>query len=217
MGDNFNDIKELNAKLNESIRKLKTTGIAEDIKELKRKIDEAVREKSIGSFWTRTRTFKKLCKWAFKTCNNPCQKEEKRLTKSELYSSLLLVYLNIAKYAGPAACYPPSREAFSTLFDACDVDKSGDICEEEFTTIMIILTSQMTWRIFIFYALAILMVPQISIWIVNAFAFLEFEMAWLYKLPLAETLFSPESIVSCIMVSFVIPYVWMDSLFQKKP
>lgn len=109
-----------------------------------------------GSFWTRTKAFRRLCQWAFKACDT---NQTKSLTKDELYSGLLLVYINIAKYAGPAACYPPSRCVVDALFDACDLNKSGDICEEEFVSILIVLTSQMTWRIVTYYIFLIMMLP----------------------------------------------------------
>jgi len=97
-----------------------------------------------------------LCKWAFDTCD---RNKTKHLSKEELYSGLLLVYINIARYAGPAACYPPSRDIVDTLFDACDVDNSGTICEDEFDSIMIILSSQMTSRIVTYIVFLILLLP----------------------------------------------------------
>ena len=33
--------------------------------------------------------------------------------------------VNLAKYAGPAACYPPTRAVVDQLFDAADADHSG--------------------------------------------------------------------------------------------
>ena len=41
-------------------------------------------------------------KWAFKVCD---QNGSGRINKTELYTGMLLVYLNLAKYVGPAACY----------------------------------------------------------------------------------------------------------------
>ena len=72
--------------------------------------------------------FKRLCQWAFNMCD---KSKNKTLSKEELYSGLLLVYINLAKYAGPAACHPPTQEVVDMLFDACDNDNSGDICEKE--------------------------------------------------------------------------------------
>ena len=122
------------------------------------RMNQSIEKKSLGSFWTRTKAFKKLCQKAFKACDTS---NSGRLSKEELYSGLLLVYINIAKYAGPAACYPPSRKVVNDLFDACDENESGDICEQEFVSIIIILSSQMTWRIATYYLFLILMLPYV--------------------------------------------------------
>ena len=55
-----------------------------------------------GTLLTRTKAFKKLTKWAFQVCDN---NHTGSINKTELYAGFLLVHLNLAKYAGPAACY----------------------------------------------------------------------------------------------------------------
>lgn len=47
------------------------------------------------------------------------------------------------------------------LFEASDDDHSGGIDQEEFTSIMVILCSQITSRILSYYAILILLVPYI--------------------------------------------------------
>jgi Ca2+-binding EF-hand superfamily protein len=47
------------------------------------------------------------------------------------------VHLNLAKYAGPAACYPATRQVVDQLFLASDDDNSGGIDENEFVNIMV--------------------------------------------------------------------------------
>lgn len=127
------------------------------IKDIMDRVRELKKKKKVsGSYWTRTKSFQKLCHWAFHTCDTS---QTNHLSKDELYSGLLLVYINIARYAGPAACYPPSREVVDTLFDACDVDNSGSIEKDEFVSIMVILSSQLTSRIVTYYVFLILLLP----------------------------------------------------------
>jgi EF hand len=70
--------------------------------------------------------------------------------------------LNLAKYAGPAACYPPSRQVCNAMFEAADVDCSGTIDREEFTHIMSVLCAQILSRIVVYYIILILLVPVIA-------------------------------------------------------
>lgn len=107
---------------------------------------------------TSTKAFQKLCKWAFDVCDS---NGTGSINETELYAGFLLVHLNLAKYAGPAACYPPPRSVVNQLFEASDDDNSGGIDEEEFTSIMVILCSQITSRILAYYAILILLVPYI--------------------------------------------------------
>jgi hypothetical protein len=55
-----------------------------------------------GNVLTRSKPFRKLATWAFSVCDSDKTGE---VGKTELYCGLLLVHLNLAKYAGPAACY----------------------------------------------------------------------------------------------------------------
>ena len=94
----------------------------------------ATANKGSSSFLTRSKTFEKLAKWAFSMCNS--DKETGKINKTELYAGILLVHLNLAKYAGPAACYPPSRATVENLFDLIDEDQSQAIDEREFIQIL---------------------------------------------------------------------------------
>jgi hypothetical protein len=58
--------------------------------------------KGSGNVLTRSKPFGKLAQWAFSVCDSDNTGE---VGKTELYCGLLLVHLNLAKYAGPAACY----------------------------------------------------------------------------------------------------------------
>lgn len=106
----------------------------------------------------RTGAFRKLCKWAFDICDSDGTGE---IDKTELYAGLLLVHINLAKYAGPAACYPPSRVVVEKLFDASDDNHSCGIDEEEFRLIMVIMCSQITFRIIAYYFFLIFIVPYL--------------------------------------------------------
>jgi hypothetical protein len=55
-----------------------------------------------GNFLTSSKAFKSLCKWAFDVCDS---NGTGAINETELYAGFLLVHLNLAKYAGPAACY----------------------------------------------------------------------------------------------------------------
>jgi hypothetical protein len=62
---------------------------------------------------------------------------------------------------------PPPRAVVDSLFEASDHDKSGGIDQEEFARIMVILTSQITSRIAVYYSILILLVPYIASVIIN--------------------------------------------------
>lgn len=146
-----------------------------------------------------------------------------------------MVYLKIAKYAGPAACYPPDREVVDALFDTCNVDKCGEICCNEFVTIMVVLSSQLTWRILTFYAMIITLVPYIVMWAVqvlhivgadDSFLRLDYYLSSYAPFPInrivdlvPDSVWAnlPQSIVSCGILSFALPYCWdsMDAYFQE--
>jgi hypothetical protein len=124
----------------------------------------STRAKESGSFLTRSRAFKKLTKWAFSVCDSD---KTGQLGKSELFAGLLLVHINLAKYAGAAACYPPSREVVEELFDASDDDHSGYIDEEEFTSIVVICCGQIFSRILVYYSILVVLAPYLAGYIVS--------------------------------------------------
>ena len=68
----------------------------------------------------------------------------------------------MAKYAGPAACYPPTRAVCNQLFDAADKNQSGGIDREEFVKIMGITCAQILSRILVYYLVLILLVPFLA-------------------------------------------------------
>jgi hypothetical protein len=109
-----------------------------------------------SSILTRTRPFKKLAKWAFDACDAD---DKGRISKDELYAGILLVHIQLAKYVGVAACFPPTRQVCDQLFQASDDDGSGFIDQAEFTQILVICCAQILSRIVVYFTLMILLVP----------------------------------------------------------
>lgn len=112
-----------------------------------------------STFVTRSAAFKRLAKWAFEVCDDD---STGKITQSELYAGILLVHVNLAKYAGAAACYPPTREVCDQLFIAADADQSGTIDEAEFLEIVQICSVDIAGRIVVYYGILILLVPYVA-------------------------------------------------------
>ncbi len=55
-----------------------------------------------GNILTRSKPFLSLVDKAYAVCDNDMKGE---VSRNEMYAGLLLVHLNLAKYAGAAACY----------------------------------------------------------------------------------------------------------------
>jgi EF hand len=124
---------------------------------------------------TRTKSFRRLTKWAFVQCD---ASGNGKLTKTELYGGILLVHLQLAKYAGAAACYPPSKIVIDQLFDASDDDKSGYIDEDEFIKIMVICCAQIASRIIVYFAILVLLANVLAEYIITGLANLDEYMGW---------------------------------------
>ena len=107
--------------------------------------------------WTRSKNFKKLTDWAFKTIDADGSGQ---VDKKELYTGLLMIHLKLATYAGPAACRPATREYCEKIFDQMDVDKSGELDREEFTEVMQIVCAQVFTRVTIQWTMTLMIVPM---------------------------------------------------------
>jgi preprotein translocase subunit SecG len=114
---------------------------------------------SASSILTRTRAFERLSKWSFTVCDSD---ETGQIGKAELYAGILLVHINLAKYAGAAACYPPSRHVVDDLFLSADKDLSGYIEENEFLEIIKVCSVDIASRIVVYYSILILLVPYLA-------------------------------------------------------
>jgi len=110
-----------------------------------------------GNIWTRSKNFKKLTDWAFKTIDADGSGQ---VDKKELYTGLLMIHLKLATYAGPAACRPATREYCEKIFDEMDVDKSGELDRSEFEEVMQIVCAQVFTRVSIQWTMTLMIVPM---------------------------------------------------------
>ncbi|GMH98538.1 hypothetical protein TrST_g7047 [Triparma strigata] len=85
-----------------------------------------------------------------------------RLDSTELYSGVLLIQLELAKYFGPAACKPPSRQQVDEMFWTFDSDSSGDLDKNEFCNLLQILLSNIAGRVLFQFAMTIALVPFLA-------------------------------------------------------
>lgn len=157
---------------------------------------------------TRSKAFKSLVDKVFTACDTSKSGD---VSKSELYVGLLSVHITLARYAGPAACFPPSREVSDQLFEAADVDNSGGISKTEFENILMVLCAQILSRMMVYYGVLILFVP------------------WFAKKAIHETNFTTtipkggylemaaEQIISISIFMLAIPLIWnaIDSKTEK--
>ena len=124
-----------------------------------------------SSILTNTAAFRRLARWAFGVCDND---KTGRINQDEMYAGILLVHVNLAKYAGAAACYPPTRAVVDELFVGADKDHSGTIDEEEFLEIVKICSVDIASRIIVYYSILILLVPYIA----DAIVWILFQFGW---------------------------------------
>jgi len=89
------------------------------------------------------------------------------IDEAELYAGLLLVHLNLAKHAGPAACYPPTRKVCDRLFENADRDQTGGIDRTEFQIIVGLMCAQILSRMLVYYIVLILCVPILATFVVK--------------------------------------------------
>lgn len=173
------------------------------------------------SFLTRTAVFQRVAKSAFRECDTD---STGAINKTELYAGILLVHVKLAKYAGAAACYPPTRQVIDALFDASDADKSGSIEEEEFKRILMICCAQILSRIVVYYSIIIMLVPYVADALVKGFFNIDDYMGWKsddgqHKYPAIEWIEKilgwgtvAERVVSLMLFFLFIPmfFDWID-------
>ncbi|KAG7344590.1 EF hand domain containing protein [Nitzschia inconspicua] len=113
----------------------------------------------ISNLLTRSKPFQIIVQKAFHDMD---YQRNGHVDKLELYTGVLMVHLKLAKYAGPAACYPPTKQVCDQLFDAADVDNSGFINQQEFSSILRVLCAQILFRMAVYYIILILLVPFVA-------------------------------------------------------
>ena len=173
------------------------------------------------SFLTGTAAFQRLAKSAFHECDVD---STGAINKTELYAGILLVHVKLAKYAGAAACYPPTRQVIDALFDASDADKSGSIEEDEFKRILMICCAQILGRIVVYYSIIIMLVPYVADALVKGVFSIDDYMGWKsndgqHKYPAIEWIEKilgwgtiAERVVSLMLFFLFIPmfFDWID-------
>ncbi len=106
--------------------------------------------------WTRTHAMRRLSDWAFEVCD---VEGTGRIDKRAFYTGMLLVHLNLAKYAGVAACSPMNRTQVDELFELADQDRTGLLNKQEFTDAIIVSTARITSRILIYWVIILFAIP----------------------------------------------------------
>ena len=84
------------------------------------------------------------------------------LDSAELYSGVLLIHLELAKYFGPAACKPPSRSQVTSLFHQYDTDRSSTLSRPEFTSLCVLLLSNIAGRVAFQLLVTIALLPALA-------------------------------------------------------
>jgi hypothetical protein len=146
-----------------------------------------------------------------------------------MYAGILLVHVNLAKYAGAAACYPPTRAVVHDLFQGADADNSGTIDEKEFLEIVKVCSVDIASRIMVYYSLLILLVPYLADVIVFVVFQLDDWMGWelkdLEQNPILQMLHNVvswkdmmDSTVSMALFFLVIPMIFdtIDSRSKER-
>jgi len=125
------------------------------------------------SWLCRTRYFRRMCDWAFVVVDTD---QSGTVDEKELYSGLLLIHLKLGTFAGPAACRPLKRERCARVFEKFDNDNSGSLDEQEFREVMMVLFSNVLFRVLVQWSMTIMIVPLVAqrvlngiYWLIEAF------------------------------------------------
>jgi hypothetical protein len=111
------------------------------------------------SILTRTKFFQSLIDNAFDAIDTD---HVGHVDEKQLYSGLLLIHLKLGMVAGPAACRPLPRERSKAIFDAFDIDEHGYLNREEFGKIMVLMFSNVLFRVVLQWSMTILIVPVVA-------------------------------------------------------
>jgi EF hand len=172
-----------------------------------------IEQKSYYTILTNHKRFRQLASWAFHMCDI---KKNGTIDRHELYTGIILVHLQLAKYAGIAACYPPTYDVIEQLFIAADDDQSNHIDEEEFIQIVVICCGQIMSRIIIYYTFIILLVPFVADRLIQLFMTdAIFKHNPLDRFMSIQTI--AEKIVAFLMFLLLVPkfFDWIDSYSKQ--
>lgn len=125
-----------------------------------------------NSFFTRSARFQKMVDNVFVSIDTDNSGE---VDKDELYAGLILIHLRLAAYVGPAACRPATKEYVEEIFDLLDVDESGELNREEFGTVMALLVSQITTRVFMYLVFPLAIIPFAAEFLVGLLSGIEMD------------------------------------------
>jgi hypothetical protein len=125
-------------------------------------------QKKQGNWLTRSKAFANLTKWAFDQIDDDGSGQ---VDKKELYTGLLIIHLELAKYVGAAACRPMPRSQVYELFDKLDADHSGTLSKEEFASVMVIMCSQLLTRVIVLFGSTLMLVPLLTRVTVDGFKY----------------------------------------------
>lgn len=153
---------------------VKTSSMEKQKHSQKRKNDGKKEDKSQGktSFFTRSVRFQKMVDNVFVSIDTDNSGE---VDKKELYAGLILIHLQLAAYVGPAACRPATKEYVEEIFDLLDVDESGQLNREEFGTVMALLVSQITTRVFMYLVFPLAIIPFAAEFLIGFFSGIEWD------------------------------------------
>ena len=98
--------------------------------------------------------------WAFSICDS---EGNGRIQREELYSGILLVHLEMAKYVGVAACQPLNRTQVDELFEmAASHNNAKTIGQREFEDIAMYSCAQIASRIGVYYTMLLVLAPFLT-------------------------------------------------------
>lgn len=109
-----------------------------------------------ASRWMDSHAFQGLTQWAFSVFDTD---ENGEISKDDLYSGILLVHLNLAKYVGIAACQPLNRTQVDELHDLAASKNDGRVGKREFEEIAVISCAHVASRLVIYWAILVAVIP----------------------------------------------------------
>ncbi|GKY97004.1 hypothetical protein MPSEU_000659200 [Mayamaea pseudoterrestris] len=111
------------------------------------------------SILTRARFFQSMIDNAFEEVDTD---HSGLVDETQLYNALLQIHLKLGVYAGPAACRPLPRSRCQAIFDKFDIDENGFLDREEFGKVVVLMFSNVLFRVAVQWSMTILIVPVVA-------------------------------------------------------